>query len=102
MNAKQLALNGLVIRPTGSSNQPAVIVAEGGAKAIKFFKNLLQNRIRWSEESTGNRCNVIWEGIINNSTAGKWRTYEAADEVEAIRVLTEKKLEHFWDYVSNE
>jgi hypothetical protein len=47
MNAKQLALNGLIMKPKNNNTQSSVIVAEGGAKAIRFFKNLMTNRIRW-------------------------------------------------------
>lgn len=48
MNAKQLALNGFVIVPKQYHNQPVIIMAEGGQKAIRFFKNLMMNRIKWN------------------------------------------------------
>ncbi len=48
MNAKQLALNGLVLKPTQNNNQFVVMIVEGGAKAIRFYKNLMVNRIRWN------------------------------------------------------
>lgn len=45
MNAKQLAINGLFLFPSEKYKGPAVIIAEGGRRAIKFYKNLLMNRI---------------------------------------------------------
>lgn len=47
MNAKQLALNGFVMKPNEFHRQPVLVVAEGGQKAIRFFKNLMMNRIDW-------------------------------------------------------
>ena len=48
VNAKQLLLNGFVITPTEYHSQPVIVMAEGGAKAIRFFKNLMVNRIKWN------------------------------------------------------
>lgn len=87
MNAKQLALNGFVIKPNQFHRQPVLVMAEGGQKAIKFFKNLMLNRIKWNEDSE-NGCKLLWEGQIDNSRIGKWRTYEIGDQSETIRILT--------------
>ncbi len=49
MNAKQLALNGFVVKPIGEL--PAfqtMVVIEGGLRAVKFYRNLMLNRIRWA------------------------------------------------------
>lgn len=54
MNAKQLALNGLFLFPGDRYKGPAVIVAEGGRRAIKFYKNLLLSRINWTEIDQAN------------------------------------------------
>jgi len=49
MNAKQLALNGFVLKPASELAQfPTMILVEGGLKAIKFYKNLIMKRIRWA------------------------------------------------------
>ncbi len=48
MNAKQLALNGFILTPMEYHSQPVVVMAEGGQKAIRFFKNLMMNRIKWN------------------------------------------------------
>ncbi len=50
MNAKQLALNGFIIKPKDYHRQIVMVAAEGGAKAIRFYKNLLLNRIKWEEQ----------------------------------------------------
>ncbi len=49
MNAKQLALNGFIIKPAEYHNQPVIIMVEGGQKAVRFYKNLMVNRIKWHE-----------------------------------------------------
>jgi U4/U6 small nuclear ribonucleoprotein PRP3 len=97
MNAKQLALNGFVIKPSNEySKFPTMVLVEGGIRAVKFYKNLMLKRINWSQNELNNSCKLIWEGEIEGSTAGKWRMHEVNDEVEGIRLLTEKKLEYFW------
>ena len=48
MNAKQLALNGFILSPAEYHSQPVFVMAEGGQKAIRFFKNLMVNRIKWN------------------------------------------------------
>lgn len=50
MNAKQLALNGFIIKPKDYHRQIVMVAAEGGAKAIRFYKNLLLNRMKWEEQ----------------------------------------------------
>ena len=49
MNAKQLALNGVMIRPNKYHKQPVLIIIEGGVKAVKFYKKLMLNRINWED-----------------------------------------------------
>lgn len=49
MNAKQLALNGFVIKPAGElASFPTMVMVEGGLRAVKFYRNLMLNRIRWA------------------------------------------------------
>jgi U4/U6 small nuclear ribonucleoprotein PRP3 len=63
MNAKQLALNGFVIKPANETViQPTLILIEGGVRAIKFYKNLMLHRIRWNENDPTNECKLVWEG----------------------------------------
>lgn len=100
MNAKQLALNGFIIKPKDYHRQIVMVAIEGGAKAVKFYKNLMLNRIKWDEED-GNKCVLVWEGIVQNTTLGKWQTFEVGDESETLRILKEKGVELFWDYVAN-
>lgn len=50
MNARQLALNGFILKPNQYHRQNVLVVGEGGQKAIKFMKNLMMNRIKWGED----------------------------------------------------
>jgi U4/U6 small nuclear ribonucleoprotein PRP3 len=52
-----------------------MIIAEGGVKAIKFYKHLLLNRINWAEKDEGNRCKLVWEGTVENPSFGKWKQH---------------------------
>lgn len=102
MNAKQLALNGFVIKPSNEfATFPTMVLVEGGQRAIKFYKNLMLRRILWGQNQPANECKLIWEGEIEASTAGKWKVHEVGDEVEGIRLLSEKKMDNFWEYVSD-
>jgi U4/U6 small nuclear ribonucleoprotein PRP3 len=69
-----------------------MVLVEGGVRAVKFYKNLMLKRINWAQGEMANSCSLIWEGEIEGSTAGKWKVHEVGDEVEGIRLLTEKKL----------
>ena len=42
----------------------AVIVVEGGQKAIKKYKKLLLKRIKWEEIGENNFCKLVWEGPV--------------------------------------
>jgi U4/U6 small nuclear ribonucleoprotein PRP3 len=89
MNAQQMALNGVCIIPDKKFglNIPAVILVEGGPRAINFYKKLMLRRIKWNtnpkrtgekeedgetvEESTertptttNNQCKLVWEVSI--------------------------------------
>ena len=48
-NAQQLQLHGLCLIAEKNSGMriPALVVVEGGPKAIKFYKKLMMNRIKW-------------------------------------------------------
>ena len=76
-NASQLALNGFVIKPNEYHRQPVMIAIEGGIKAVKFYKNLMMNRIKWEENE--NSCKIVWEGGVDNPTLGKWKEYSVSD-----------------------
>jgi U4/U6 small nuclear ribonucleoprotein PRP3 len=58
-NAKQLALNGFIIKPSDYHRQVVMVAVEGGAKAIRFYKNLMLNRIRW-DKGDDNKCVLVW------------------------------------------
>jgi hypothetical protein len=64
-----------------------MVLIEGGIRAVRFYRNLMINRIRWGENDPANYCKIVWEGEIENSIAGKWKVHEVGDEVQAIRIL---------------
>jgi hypothetical protein len=43
----------------------------------------------------------VWEGVVENTTLGKWQCYEVGDESETVKILKEKGVEFFWDYIVN-
>lgn len=70
-------------------NLPAVVVVEGGAKAIKFYKKLLLTRIKWGQtlrqQMTGQEtkeglCILIWEGIVKEHSFSKWSVVDIKSE----------------------
>lgn len=81
-NAQQIALHGLCLISDKKAglNLPTIVVAEGGPKAIKFYKKLLLRRIKWDKEEKHhknleqagheehlhikNRCDLVWEVIL--------------------------------------
>lgn len=91
-NAQQCGLTGVVVLNPRFN----LVYAEGGAKSIKFFKKLMENRIEWTEgprsalashpdtgtsdqgeESApnygGNKCTCIWEGELKKRAFGAFR-----------------------------
>lgn len=57
INAQQMQLHGLLINPVQDvegrmdNTMPAIVLVEGGPKAIKFYKKLLLSRIKWEKNS---------------------------------------------------
>ena len=113
-NAQQLALHGvcLISDKKAGMNLPTIVVAEGGPKAIKFYKKLMLKRIKWdkedkhkhheSEEVThNNRCDLVWEGVVKDHNFKKWFVMDIRSEVEAKRCLSERGVEFYWDMVMN-
>lgn len=97
MNAKQLNLVGIVlVNPRFS-----LVIAEGSAKSIKFFKKLMTRRIKWQELNNGldlanNQCNVVWEGELRELSFQKWSPMYTKDDEDAYRVLNKFGHENYW------
>lgn len=97
MNAKQLDLFGIVlINPRFN-----LIIVEGGAKSIKFYKKLMTKRIKWNESNSdvdvsNNKCTILWEGQLNELLFKKWSPMYTQDDEEAYKVLNKFGHENYW------
>ncbi|VDM97654.1 unnamed protein product [Thelazia callipaeda] len=107
MNAKQLHMTGLILL----HNNINLVIVEGGPKQQKAFKNLMLNRIKWSDEIIGqkkeaenkdtpgerNDCTLIWEGIDKQRNFGEVKCMLATLEKQAREILEKHGVAHFWD-----
>lgn len=70
-NARQLALTGFIFVSLDPAKAPSVIIVEGGAHSIKFYKKLMTRRIKWTFDENGiennleNSCHHVWEVSIS-------------------------------------
>lgn len=86
-NGKDVGLKGaVVIHP-----KLCLVVAEGGAKATKFYKRLMTHRIKWGEVE----CKVLWEGQLPEPSYRYWSVKRVEDE-ELHEVLEKLHLGQFW------
>ncbi|CAG8645433.1 16052_t:CDS:2, partial [Acaulospora morrowiae] len=110
-NAQQLGLTGTVI----INPNFAVIIVEGGPKAIKSYKKLMLRRIDWSDttrlgEASGdqateeqmvpvkkNKCSLIWEGEVKEHRFKGFWFKTCLTEKMARDYLKKHKGEHYWD-----
>jgi hypothetical protein len=49
----------------------------------------------------GNRCRLVWEAVITETTFTRWKSEFISCESDAIRLLAERKVQHLWDSVMN-
>lgn len=97
INAKQLELFGIVlINPRFN-----LVIVEGGAKSIKFYKKLMTQRIKWAESSSNidvgkNKCTVVWEGQLSELLFRKWSPMYTQDDEEAYKILNKFGRENYW------
>lgn len=97
MNAKQLGLFGVVlVNPRFN-----LVIVEGGAKSIKFYRKLMMERIKWTELKAGadvahNECKMVWEGQIKELSFKKWSPMYTKDDDEAYKVLNKFGHENYW------
>lgn len=97
MNAKQLELVGIVlVNPRFN-----LVIVEGGAKSIKFYKKLMMQRINWTDSSSNNdarknRCTLVWEGQISELLFRKWSPMYTQNDDEAYKVLNKFGRENYW------
>jgi len=118
-NAEQLYLTGGLVM-TEDRN---IVLVEGSAKNLRFYKRLLLVRLKWDsavgggEEpqamneddedddmngaapapSKANFCNLAWEGIEKQHLFKKFEVKFFATEALARDYLEKKKAAHYWD-----
>jgi len=110
-NAKQLQMTGAVLMLTeGDVN---VVVVEGDAKQQKFYRNLMLNRIKWSDEVAGekrpatpadevhdgdrNECRLVWEGFVTKRQFSEPRCVRVGSAKEAREFMEKHSAPHYWD-----
>lgn len=96
MNAKQLGLFGVaLINP-----RFCLVIVEGGAKSIRFFKKLMTQRIKWDKLASGeditNNCKEIWEGELKELSFKKWSPMYTENDEEAYQILKKFGHENYW------
>lgn len=97
INAKQLDLFGIILKNPRFN----LVIVEGGAKGIKFYKKLMTQRIEWTKSSSGvdvaqNKCTLIWEGQLKDLLFRKWSTMYSSNDDDAYKVLNKFGLENYW------
>lgn len=96
INAKQLDLVGIILKNPRFN----LVIVEGGAKGIKFYRKLMTQRIKWTEskelDMSKNRCTVIWEGQLKELLFGKWSPMYTSDDEGAYKVLNKFGHENYW------
>lgn len=101
MNAKQLGLVGIaLINP-----RFCLVIVEGGAKSVKFFKKLVSARIKWDKLVTGeplqNCCTLVWEGELKELSFKKWSPMYTSDDEDVYKVLKKFGHENYWRQAFN-
>ncbi|KAI9661248.1 MAG: hypothetical protein M1821_009575 [Bathelium mastoideum] len=121
-NAKQYALTGMTILHPRMN----LVIVEGGEWALKKYKHLMLDRIRWeenggtasvnearnnpsgpdwlkSEDDNGqlkdlsfNKCTLVWEGEERQRAFKRWSSKVCETDGEAKEVLQRNKMENMW------
>ena len=106
INAKQLELVGICL----TNAKFNLVIVEGSHKNIQFYKKLLLNRIKWSEnvmpknapadyemeDNSDNRCQLVWEGEIAEFKFKKWSIMRTRNEDDVFSILNEFRIENYW------
>jgi U4/U6 small nuclear ribonucleoprotein PRP3 len=114
INAQQNFLTGCCV--TGPSF--ALVVVEGGPKAIRKYKKLMTRRINWNIKPEGqkgeaaaadedsddddpkagpNKCHVVWEGEVLKPAFRNFRFEAAVSDAAARKWLETSGVAHYWD-----
>ncbi|CAI5443995.1 unnamed protein product [Caenorhabditis angaria] len=105
-NAKQLQMSGAIMMHKAQN----IVVVEGGPKQQKFYKNLMLNRIKWSDEIIGqkkeaekdapgerNLCEMIWEGQVKRRNFKDFQVHTAQLEKQAREFFEKHGVAQYWD-----
>ena len=122
VNAKQHALTGMTILHPRMN----LVIVEGGEWAMKKYKHLMLERIRWdengattsakesknnqsepdwlkSEDNDGqlkdlsfNKCTLVWEGEECQRAFKRWSSKVCETDGEAKEILQRNKMENMW------
>ncbi|KAL3128073.1 U6 associated RNA splicing factor [Cryptosporidium hominis] len=85
-----------------SSIDPCIILVEGSKKSIKFYKNLLLNRIKWDQPiETTTSCSLIWEGVRPSRIFFKWKIYYCHSKEDAYRFFLDNNSLDLWNISQN-
>ena len=109
VNAQQLSLTGGVLICSAPDASFALVVVEGGPRAIKRFAALVNRRIDWADdaklqaETTAfagvNWAAQVWAGSVVKRAFTAFRFQECKSSLTARRVLDAKGVAHYWDMV---
>ncbi|XP_077993546.1 U4/U6 small nuclear ribonucleoprotein Prp3-like [Glandiceps talaboti] len=115
-NTTQLNMTGFVVLYRDVN----VVVVEGGPKQQRKFRRLMLHRIKWSEDKRskdhaddddsdeetekkkGNRCALVWEGVVNNRAFGNVMFKACPTEKLAREQFRNHGVEHYWDLAHSE
>ncbi|KAF7457301.1 pre-mRNA processing factor 3 (PRP3) [Cryptosporidium felis] len=98
-NAQDCHLTGCCVI---SSIHPSVIFVEGSKKSIKFYKNLLLNRIKWFEATEKvTDCRLVWEGIQPKKTFSKWKIYYCHSKEDAYAFFLNNNSLDLWNIMQS-
>eukprot|EP00053_Salpingoeca_punica_P013693 m.123891 g.123891 ORF g.123891 m.123891 type:complete len:589 (-) comp16269_c0_seq2:245-2011(-) len=113
VNANELYLTGAAVMHDDLS----IIIAEGGPRAMKHYKNLLLRRIKWnvedeekaekedgddSEPKKENKCELVWEGLVKKPAFQHFEMKHCRTEAYAREYLNQKNVAHYWDLALSE
>lgn len=108
VNAQQLGLTGGVLICSAPDLPCAIVVAEGGPRAVKRFSALMNRRIDWADfnEEQGadyerNWAKEVWRGTSVRRNFSTFKFQECKSSLTARRVLDAKGVAHYWDMVAS-
>lgn len=100
-NARQLFVCGCFLVDASvlsASNEAStrfhVIVAQGGEKGMRKFKNLLLSRISWSDFDLN--FHMTWEGTAPSASFSKFQYQEFDGQFDLRKYLADLSLDHFY------